>query len=154
MNLQRDVSWLRELPMFCEFTDEQLQLMAFNCHHRTYVDGEFLFQKDEQAMSAFVIFSGNVDLVDSGGRQASRDGLLGPGAVIGDVAMIVRSHRLTSACAVGAVEAMEIPRSVFHRLLEEFPEIAERIRHAMAVKIGAFVTDLKAVHAYFGDEKS
>lgn len=153
MELHRDVRWLRELPLFCDFTEEQLQLMAFNSRHRTYEDGQFLFHKDEQAMSAFVIISGNVDLVDGIGGRSGEGSLLGPGAVIGDVAMIVRSQRLTSAYAVGAVEAMEIPRSVFHRVLEEFPEIAERIRRTMAAKISAFVTDLKAVHTYFGDEK-
>jgi len=171
MKLHRDVRWLSSLPLFHDFTEEQLQLMAFNCRHRAYENGQYLFKKDEQAMSAFVIISGNVELVDEGGDeggekdggdgggekdggQGKSHGTVGPGTVLGDVAMIVRTQRLTSARAIDTVEAMEIPRSVFHRVLEEFPEIAERIRRAMAERIGAFVTDLKSVHKYFEDEEA
>ena len=152
MNLHRDVGFLRGLPLFQFFSDDQLQLLAFNCSHRTYDDGQLLFRKDDQALSAFVIISGAVDLVGDSGGQLHGAGQFGPGTVIGEAATIVRTQRPASARAVGDVEAMEVPRSVFLRVLREYPEIADKIRQVMASRFGAFVTDLKAVQARFTDE--
>ena len=153
MKLHRNVGWLRDLPLFQYFSEEQLQLMAFNCHHRTYEDGQFLFHKDEQGLSAFVVTSGTVELIDYDGSQLyGEDDMLGTGTMIGEVAMIVRSQRPASVRAAGQVEAIEIPRAAFHRVLEEYPEIAEKIRQMMAARVAALVTDLKPMTERFTDE--
>ena len=154
MTLQRNVDWLRDLPLFQFFSEEQLQLMAFNCRHRNFEDGQMLFEKDDRALSAFVVVSGAVDLIGGDGKKLHGEGPFGPGTVIGEAAMIVLSKRPASARAVGDVEAMEIPRSVFLRLLEEYPEIAEKIRRVMARRLAAFVADLKGVEMGFTEETS
>ena len=151
MTLQNNVDWLRDLPLFQFFSEEQLQLMAFNCRHRNFEDGQMLFEKDDRALSAFVVVSGSVELIDEG-KKLYGDSPFGPGTVIGEAAMIVLSKRPASARAVGDVEAMEIPRSVFLRLLEEYPEIAEKIRRVMAQRLSAFVTDLKGVEMGSSEE--
>lgn len=149
MNLHRDVAFLRSLPLFQFFGEDQLQLVAFNCNHRGYEDGQHLFKKGEQATSAFIIVSGAVELVNDTGRPLYGKDRFGPGTVLGEAAMIVRSERPAAALAVGEVEAMEIPRSVFLRVLREYPQIAEKIRRVMASRVGAFVTELKDVQTHF-----
>jgi len=152
VNLHRDVGFLRGLPLFQFFGEDQLQLVAFNCSHRGYEDGQLLFKKGEQAASAFIIVSGAVEFVGETGRQLYGEGRFGPGTVIGEATMIVRSQRPAAARAVGEVEAMEIPRSVFLRVLREYPEIAEKIRRVMASRVGAFVAELKDYQTDFTEE--
>jgi CRP-like cAMP-binding protein len=154
MTLQNNVDWLRDLPLFQFFGEEQLQLMAFNCRHRNFEDGQTLFEKDDRALSAFVVISGAVELIGDSGKKLYGDKPFGPGTVIGEAAMIVLSKRPASARAVGDVEAMEIPRSVFLKLLEEYPEIAEKIRRVMAERLAAFVADLKGVKLDATEETS
>ena len=145
MKLQRDVDWLRDLPLFQFFSEEQLQLMAFNCRHRNFEDGQMLFEKGDRALSAFVIIDGTVEIFGDAGKKPYGESPFGPGTLIGEAAMIVLSKRPASARAVGEVEAMEIPRSVFLRLLEEYPEIAEKIRLVMAERLTGFVTELTGI---------
>jgi len=152
MKLQNDVDWLRDLPLFQFFSEEQLQLMAFNCRHRNFADGHMLFEKGDRALSAFVIMSGVVELIDDDSSKLHETGPLGSGSVIGEAAMIVLSKRPASAKAVGDVEAMEIPRSVFLKVLEEYPEIADKIRRVMAERLGAFVTDLASIKTGLREE--
>jgi CRP-like cAMP-binding protein len=152
VNLHQDVDFLRGLPLFQFFTEDQLQLLAFNCNHRGYEDGQLLFKKGEQAVSAYIVVSGSVEFFADSGKLLYDGGRFGPGTVIGESAMIVRAERPAAARAVGDVEVMEIPRSVFLRVLREYPEIAEKIRRVMASRVGAFVTDLKAYQKDFTDE--
>jgi CRP-like cAMP-binding protein len=154
MNLRRNVDWLRDLPLFQFFNEEQLQLMAFNCRDRNFEDGQILFETGDRALSAFVVVSGAVELIGDNGKKLYGDSPFGPGTVIGEAAMIVLSKRPAIARAVGDVQAMEIPRSVFLRLLEEYPEVAEKIRLVMAERLADFVADLSSVKLDATEETS
>ncbi|WP_163364864.1 cyclic nucleotide-binding domain-containing protein, partial [Escherichia coli] len=49
---------------------------------------------------------------------------VGPGAVLGEMAIIAQTKRLTSAMADTETEVIRLNRSLFRRILEEYPEIA------------------------------
>jgi len=153
VNLHRDVGILRGAPLLQDLAEEQLQLLAFNCGHRSFRAGQYLFRKDESAMSAFVIVSGEVEVLEEDEAEQS-GGRFGAGTVLDEFAMIVRAPRPASARALSGVEAMEIPRTVLHRVLEEFPDTAERMRAAIAARLGALVQDMKTIQARFEDEEA
>ena len=94
-----------------------------------YVDkypGTHLFKEDEPAEAAYVLRDGQVDL------YRTRDGVqrivarVGPGAVIGDIAMFQGRPYMSSARAVDPVTAFRLDRRRLLPVLMEHPTIAMR----------------------------
>ena len=51
-------------------------------------------------------------------------GVAGPGAMIGELALIADTRRLTSAEAATDAELLRLTRRMFRRILEEYPDTA------------------------------
>lgn len=78
--------------------------------------GTHLFREGEAATAAFLIREGDVDLYRSHGERRDIIGRVGSGSVIGDIAMFSGQPYISSARAVGHVEAFRFDRD---RLLPE-----------------------------------
>ncbi len=88
--------------------------------------GTHLIKEGNDSVAAFVIRSGEVELFRS--RKSGRFvvGRVGPGAVIGDIAMLRSQPYISSARAITPVEAFRIDRSKLLPVLIEHPTIAMR----------------------------
>jgi CRP-like cAMP-binding protein len=75
------------------------------------VPGIHLFHEGEPADAAFVIESGEVETSRGKGRSRRRMGRVGPGAVLGDLAMFQGRGHFTDAVAVLEVHVYRFPRS-------------------------------------------
>lgn len=147
MSLDTNVAALRDVPLFAEFGEDQLRLIAFNAVRRRFSEGQVLFRDGEAARSAFVVLSGEVEVAGKGVPGGT--GRFGPGAMLGEMALLASGRRSGEARAVSQSEALEIPRPVFHRVLEEYPELAERLRARVAARISALIDELKPVSQRF-----
>jgi CRP-like cAMP-binding protein len=78
--------------------------------------GTHLFKEGEAATAAFLLRDGEVDLYRGPNTQREVVGRVGPGAVIGDIAMFSSQPYISSARAVGHVTAFQFDRD---RLLPE-----------------------------------
>ncbi|MEA2011358.1 MAG: Crp/Fnr family transcriptional regulator [Actinomycetota bacterium] len=95
----------------------------------TYVEkypGTHLIKEGTDSVAAFVIRSGDVELFRSSKSGRLVVGRVGPGAVIGDIAMLRSQPYISSARAVTPVEAFRIDRSKLLPVLMEHPTIAMR----------------------------
>ncbi|HUG61148.1 MAG TPA: Crp/Fnr family transcriptional regulator [Methylomirabilota bacterium] len=135
MSLETDVQILASVPMLSEFSDDKLRLLAFSSENRTYRDGQRLFAAGDRADAGFVIADGRVALHEPGRPDPVT--VLGPGALVGELALIVDGQRAMTATAVGAATAIMIRRPVFRRMLDEYPDIAARMRARFADQLSA-----------------
>ncbi len=78
--------------------------------------GRHLFREGEQATAAYLIKEGEVDLYRGSGRKRDVVSRIGPGAVIGDIAMFSSEPYISSARVVSHVIAFQFDRD---RLLPE-----------------------------------
>lgn len=99
------------------------RLLEFSVNTVTLDAGELLVEEGEEAGSVFVMRSGRVD-IESGGHLIDT---LGPGAVIGELALITGGARMATARASERVIAIEIDPAGFTRLLESEPGVAEKL---------------------------
>lgn len=123
MSLESDIKLLGTVPMLSDFTEDRLRLLAFSAESRDFRDGQRLFTAGDRADCAYVISSGQVAMFapDDSEKPTS---LVGRGALIGELALIVDGERATTAVARGKVETVLIRRPLFRRMLDEFPDIA------------------------------
>lgn len=147
MSLEDNVAALRALPLLADFGEDQLRLIAFNAQRRRFGDGAYLFRDGETARSAMLVLAGTVVL--EGSRRAGETGRFGSGALLGEMALLAAVRRSGDARSQGESEVLEVPRPVFHRVLEEYPELAAHIRSRLAERVAAFLDDLKPVGARF-----
>ncbi len=83
--------------------------------------GEILVHQGRRGVSAFLIEEGQVDVVLRKGDDLVSVAEMGPGQLIGELAMLTREHRTASMIAQTSVTAFTIDRADFLRLLHKEP---------------------------------
>lgn len=151
MSLDRDVQLLKRVALFDVLDVEQLQLLAFNAELRQFRAGDILFEEGASASSAFVIIDGEVSLTQSDASAGTGPRYFGPGTIIGEMAMIANSNRPATARAETHGELFVIPRQLFRRILDEFPETAVRLQKKITARLRLVVGDLATVRPLFDD---
>ncbi len=133
MTLEENIHRLSRTPPLDLLPRDALQLIAFAAEKRNLAADEPLFEEGEPADAGFVVFSGAI-LLSAGGEGRERRRVAGPGALIGERAMIADVVRPSSARAMESSTVLRIPRPIFHRVLAEFPKDAARIRAHLAAR--------------------
>ncbi|ODN72110.1 cyclic nucleotide-binding domain-containing protein [Methylobrevis pamukkalensis] len=146
MSLESDVKMLGRVPLLAEFGEDRLRLVAFSADNRSFADGTRLFAAGDKADAAFVVAGGAVDIYTGGAvpRFVER---CGPGRMIDERALLVESRRLADGIAVGDTQVIQIRRQLFRRMLDEYPEIADRLRPHFAARLIALSDSLVGVRA-------
>lgn len=143
MALDDDIRVLSAVKLFRGFTREQLRLMAFGAESITLAAGRKLYAEGAFADCAFVIASGTVALYRQDGDKRTTLSTHGAGTILGELALIAESERSTSATAQTEVTVIRLSRSMFHRILQEFPETAVELRRRIAADLEAMLARLR-----------
>ena len=111
---------------YLPLTPDDLEALSGAGSYVEKYPGTHLIKEGEDSVAAFVIRSGDVELFRS--RKSGRliVGRVGPGAVIGDIAMLRAQPYISSARAVTPVTAFRIDRPKLLPVLIEHPTIAIR----------------------------
>ena len=73
------------------------------------------------------------------------------GSTLGEMALIADTRRLTSAEAATDAEVLRINRSMFRRILEEYPETAEALRTQIIEDLQALIRKIEQVASGWAD---
>jgi CRP-like cAMP-binding protein len=124
MALDDDIRILSGVGLFEELTPEQLRLLAFGAENMRIGAGRELYREGQKADCAYVIARGSVSLYRQ--RDGERQVLetLGESSIMGELALIADTTRLTSAVAETDTEVIRVNRMLFRRILEEYPDVA------------------------------
>jgi CRP-like cAMP-binding protein len=142
MALREDIDLLKGLSIFDGLSDDYLRLLAFGGERLRLTPGQVLFQEGAHADSAFVVLNGQLTLSRDLPSGADRPiGEAGPGAILTEIAMISNANRHFTATAQTDCEVMCITRVLFHRMLQEYPDVAmateRRLRENFSALTGA-----------------
>jgi len=143
MGLDDDIDKLAGIPAFAAMEPEALRVMAFSADRLALRAGDVLFRRDEVSDAGFAVLSGSV-AVDASGHGATAR-IVRPPALIGERALLIETRHPAAAIAREPTVALKIPRQLFHRVLSEFPQSAERLRQALSRDLRQFVGALAAV---------
>ena len=128
MSLANDIDLLSKVPVFEGMNDEQLRLIAFGTEKRRLSAGQVLFKQYSPAECAYIITSGTVELsVEAKNGALETLYVVGPGAMLSELALFTLCERKYTAMASEEVEVFRITRVIFHRLVEEYPKIGELV---------------------------
>lgn len=138
MSIEDDIVCLEGVPTLRLLGPNALRMLAIGCESRRLDKGEVLFTADDPADCGYVIQDGSLQLERARrSRQARRDDasrvmIAGPGVLLGELALIIEIKRPVTAIAAEPATVMRIPRNLFRKTLEGFPDAALRLRDHMA----------------------
>jgi CRP-like cAMP-binding protein len=144
MALNDDIALLARQKLLSLMEHDALRLVAFAAESRILRAGDVLFRSGEHSDGAFLIISGAVALMShDDGRPA--DDVVGPGTLIGELALFANVDRPVTAIAREPTQVMKLSRSVMRRVLGESPESAVAIAGAIGERLRGFTNELKRV---------
>lgn len=146
MSVRADAETFRSIPIFADCEAMHLQLLAFSAVRQSFAEDDIVIKKGVKGGAAFLILAGQAAITSDDGL---RIGAAGPGALLGEVAMIGDLPYTLTARASEPVEAARIDRSLFMRLAREYPEFGVTVFNALARKLDLSMSDLDtARHAF------
>ncbi len=135
MDINKESDLLRNVPMFAKLDPSKLKLLAFTSQCLSFDDGEVLFREGDRADAAYVIMSGEVEIVaDTGGTQFIA-GTLGKNQLFGELAVLTKEPRSATLRAKGELLALRIGEDIFLKLLAENPEVALDVMRQLSEKL-------------------
>jgi CRP-like cAMP-binding protein len=146
MSVRADAETFRSIPLFSECDPVHLQLLAFSASRQNFDAGDLVMKQGLRGNAAFLILSGRVDVSTD---EMGRIGSAGPGALLGEVAMIGGGAYAISARATEALATARIDRDLFMRVVREYPEFGAAVFNSLAKKLDMSVSELALTrHAF------
>ncbi len=149
MALDNDVRNLARNPTLAALEPDALRQLAVSAETRILRKGEILFRRDEPSDGGYVLVSGTVALDPSDDGRNIR--LVQPPALIGDMALITKTRRPVTATAQEQTAVLKISRALFHRILEESPGSAERLKRELSDRLVEFLRELDGLRGTEAD---
>jgi CRP-like cAMP-binding protein len=122
---------LRAFPVLADRSVEDLELLAYIATLRTFARGGALIVKDAIGVSCFFIARGSV--VVTRADRTEPLATLGPGALVGQLALIDRAPRSATVSALEDTIALEIRADAFANLVRSDTPIALRFQEQVAL---------------------
>jgi CRP-like cAMP-binding protein len=137
MSIDDDVALLERVPTLRLLGDTALRMLAIGSEQRNFERGDILFNVGDDADAGYIVQRGAFR-VEEGGAEL----IAGPGALIGELALIVAMKRPSSALALERSSVIRVARSLFQRVLESDPAAARRLRDELAARTSQLASDI------------
>jgi len=152
MTIEEDIAFLQRIPTLRELGEAALRILAIGVESRFLATGEVLFTSGEPADGAYIVLEGSFNLKP--GWPRARDVVAGPGTLLGESALLVETTRPATATARESSRVMRISRSMFLRMLDGYPDAAQRLRQLIAARSDQWAREMQNVHSLLaGDGK-
>jgi len=142
-------SWravLEKIPFFVGFMGDQLDRLASLTHERRMRRGEMLMRAGDPGLFMMIVTLGEVRVQltgEAGQRQILAT--LGPGAVLGEIAVFDGETRTADVVAATNGQVGVIERAAVLRLLEQDPQFALNVITALCGRLRNTVGQLEAM---------
>ena len=149
MSIEDDIAFLERVPTLSLLGREALRILAIGAESRYVHDGDVLFREGEIADAGYVVQEGSFTLASDDSRGGVAPVTVGPGALLGELALLTETVRLATATATEPSAVIRIPRKLFLKMLEGYPDAARRLREVIASRTREAMQDIASVRPVF-----
>ncbi len=133
MTIEDDIAFFERVPTLNMLGRPALRILAIGAESRYVHSGEVLFSAGDPANSGFVVQEGAFNLT----AQQSEGGdsiVVGRGTLLGELALLTETVRPVTATAHEPSTVLRIPRTLFLKMLEGYPDAASKLRDIIAAR--------------------
>jgi CRP-like cAMP-binding protein len=145
MTIEDDIAYLERIPLLRRLGTGALRILAIGVESYDLQPGQALFAAGDSADGAYIIQRGSVSLKPE--RAGEPEVIAGPGTLLGESALLAETRRPATATARESSTVMRISRSMFLRMLEGYPDAAQRLRELMASRADQWAREIENVRA-------
>lgn len=135
MSLVQEVEMLRRIPLFANVETSKLKLLAFTSERVNFAAGDTVFSQNEIGQLAYIIMSGEADVIVATPAGPRTIATVGPNDFIGEIAILCDVPRTATVRARTAMSTLCISKDLFFRMMTEFPEMAIEIMRVLAQRL-------------------
>lgn len=144
MGLEEDIAFFEQIPALAALGKQALRILAIGAEARHLQSGAVLFYAGELADGGYVVQEGAL-LLEPGTLAEGNVVTVGPGTLIGELALLTNTVCQATAIAKGPTVVVRIPRTLFRKMLEGYPGAAEKLRDSMSERLQAWSKELAGV---------
>jgi len=148
MTERSDRELLAECQLFKALSDSQIDALYYSAGVAWFDSGAEITRADAPGSAAFLLCSGSVSVADAAEASGYQEPL-GPGALIGELAMLTDVTYAATVIAAEPVRALVIERDALYSVLEADPEIAEHLSTMLTFRLASLAEELRAVDERF-----
>jgi CRP-like cAMP-binding protein len=145
VGIEDDIAFIERVPTLRMLGRTALRILAIGAESRYVHQGEVLFTAGETTDCGFVIVDGSFGL--NGGIKGMGEMVVGPGTLLGELALIAETKRPATATAREPSTVIRISRSLFLKMLEGYPEAAQILRQQIAGRAQQSIIEMRDVRA-------
>jgi CRP-like cAMP-binding protein len=150
MSLDDDIAFFERVPTLALLGREPLRILAIGAENRYVHEGDVLFREGELADAGYVVQEGSFALASERSPGGAQPVVVGPGALLSELALLTETVRLATATAIEPSAVVRIPRKLFLKMLEGYPDAARRLREVIAMRAEQAMRDIDSVRPIFG----
>ena len=145
MTIEDDIDFLEKVPTLRVLGPTALRILAIGAENQSIPSGDTLFSAGDKADAGYVIQQGSFRLKANPSEGDDKAAVAGPGSLLGEIAMLRDTVRPMTAVAAEESTVMRIPRSLFLKMLEGFPDAAQRLRNHLAARADRTADEIRGV---------
>ncbi len=145
MTIEDDIAFLEKVPTFAILGRDALRILAIGAESRYVHGGEVLFTVGDPADAGYVVQDGSFTLRSESTDAAAVEVTVTRGALLGELALLTETTRPVTATAAEPSTVIRVPRSLFLKMLEGFPDAARRLRDHIAARANQAAKDMLSV---------
>jgi CRP-like cAMP-binding protein len=145
MTIEDDIAFLERVPTLRLLGRGALRILAIGAESRYVQSGNVLFTAGEDADAGYVVRRGSFSLVPQ--KDDGSEIIAGPGTLLGESALLAETKRPATATAREPTTVIRIPRALFLKMLEGYPESARRLRDLVASRTDQWARDIQNIRA-------
>ncbi len=148
MTIEDDISFLETVPLFRLVGSGPLRVIAMGAETQIIKEDQVLFDDPSLVDAGYAVRKGRFGL--RGARETDPAFIAGPGAVLGELALISATAAPNPVTALEVSTVVRIPRSLFVKMLDAYPDAASRLRDYMATRVERTMSDIANLRAALG----
>ena len=118
---------LRSVDLFSGLGDAALSRLSDNATACSLPRGATLFEEGDPGDTAYVVTSGELEILKASADQSVRIAVSGPGIIVGEMSLLTGEPRSASARALVDTELVSIPKATLDVLLEADAQVAHAL---------------------------
>jgi CRP-like cAMP-binding protein len=145
MTIEDEIVFLEQVPILRRLGSGALRSLAIAAENHSVRLGEVLFTAGDAADGAFIVQHGSFSLKPQ--HSGEPEVIAGPGTLLGESALLAETRRPATATARESSRVVRISRATFIKILESYPDAAQRLRDAIALRTDQWAREMENVRA-------
>ncbi len=152
MSLNEEVEILRNISLFAKIEPSKLKLLAFASDRVVFAPGQELFHQGDSGDTAYIIISGEADILIDGANGPIKVACVGKSDIVGEIAILCDVPRTATVKATDAeaLITLAIAKDLFFDMVCEYPQMAIEIMRELASRLEKTTNQLRDALAAAG----